>query len=170
MGRQDRKLVRIGKAHQCTAIPDCEAELEPRRDYLPAQYREIPEPRFVGVALKSKEVEAEVAAAVCRRLTRAAYDRRRPPAPRSLDGANDADDMVVMQPLLDAGLLIGAGRSSYVPGRGMLAAGMMGRPGGPSGADRAAVATAAASRVGSASSAGGSNPHLASLVAYLVAA
>ena len=98
LGRDDRKVVPVGSSHQCHGIPTVGSGDATPLPSAPDLVHDI-------------DLEKDTAKALGKRLTAAAYAPE--PAPAAREHNPDSDDGI-LQPLLAAGQLIGAGRSSYV--------------------------------------------------------
>lgn len=139
IGLHERRQVSIGSAHQVVELPAY------RGAYDAATSDSDDEATAEPTRLSNKEMEEEVAGSVAARLTRIAYVRR-PPADAWCFASADPEDDQCMMPLLASGLLIGGGRSNYVPSlngplsvrrgsaKGMLACEMESAGGGGGGA------------------------------------
>ena len=111
VGRDDRRPIPLGHAHQCTTIPAYIGAFLPHlHDLHPSPQSHTP------IAVPLDVLEKEYAKGVGEHLTRAAYAPV-PADPRYYHGAHDNDDSRAMQPLIDAGVLKGVGTSSYIPNR-----------------------------------------------------
>jgi hypothetical protein len=116
VGRDDRKPVPIGSAHQCSFIPDY---LGASSSFSGGEKTTCDDERWCLIS--PNVVELGMAERVCKRLSRFAYAPA-PANPRYFHQTDDeSSDMRTLEPLFEEGVIFGGGRSSYVPGRELLA-------------------------------------------------